>query len=114
MKYFLVLIIFFHAILHLGGFIIAYFDIDLFKGVLSISKPLGVLWLLAFGLFVKVSRDLLKRKKWLTITIVAVCLSQFLIIKDWQDTRYATALNIIILTMAILDSNRKRTYKPRT
>ncbi len=113
MKYFLALIIFFHAILHLGGFIIAYFETDLFKGVLNISKPLGLLWLLAFFLFVKVSRNLLKRKKWLYITIIAVGLSQFLIIKEWQETKFVTLLNLIILIVAILDANKKRAYKPR-
>lgn len=114
MKYFLALIIFFNAILHLGGFIIAYFETDLFKGVLNISKPLGLLWLLAFFLFVKVSRNLLKRKKWLYTTILAVGLSQFLIFKEWQETKFVTLLNLIILTVAILDANKKHSYKPRT
>lgn len=113
MKYFLALIIFFHALFHLGGFLIAYFETDLFKGVLNISKPLGVLWLLAFFLFVKVSRNLLKRKKWLYITIIAVCLSQFLIIKNWQDFKFVTLINLIFLTVAILDANKKRAYKPK-
>ncbi|AOW18208.1 hypothetical protein LPB03_12445 [Polaribacter vadi] len=113
MKYFYALLLIFHGLLHLIGFIKAFFTTEIFKGLLSISKPMGALWLLTFLLFLYASSALLNNKKWINLIIIAVCLSQYLIIMDWKDAKLGTILNIIVLTIAIIGYNRKRHFKAK-
>ena len=72
MKYFYALLLIFHGLLHLIGFIKAFFTTEIFKGLLSISKPMGALWLLTFLLFLYASSALLNNKKWINLIIIAV------------------------------------------
>ena len=72
---------------------------------------MGVFWFIAFILFIKVASNLLRKKHWLYMAIIAVFLSQYLIIMAWEDAKYATIINLIILVVAILDANKKQYYK---
>jgi len=113
MKYFYALLLIFHGFLHLIGFIKAFFSTEIFKDLLSISKPMGTLWLLTCLLFIYASSALLNNKKWITLIIIAVSISQYLIIMDWKDAKFGTILNIIVLTIAIIGYNRKRRFKTK-
>lgn len=113
MKYFYALLLIFHGFLHLIGFTKAFFSTEIFKELLSISKPMGVLWLLTFLSFIYASSALLNNKKWIHLIIIAVCLSQYLIIMDWKDAKFGTILNIIVLAVAIIGYNRKRYFKTK-
>ena len=113
MKYFYALLLIFHGFLHLIGFIKAFFSTGIFKDLLSISKPMGLLWLLTSLLFIYASSALLNNKKWISLIVIAVCLSQYLIIMNWKDAKFGTILNIIVFTIAIIGYNRKRRFKTK-
>lgn len=113
MKYFYGLLLIFHGFLHLIGFVKAFFSTEIFSELLSISKTMGVLWLLTFLLFTYASSEFLNNKKWIHLIIIAVCLSQYLIIMDWKDAKFGTILNIIVLAVAIIGYNIKRHFKAK-
>jgi len=69
----------------------------------EISKPLGVLWLTAFLLFLlSAILFFLKKEEWWIISIIAVIVSQILIITVWQDAKFGTIANILIAAVAVL------------
>ncbi len=69
----------------------------------EISKPVGMAWLLAALFFIFIFCMLLmKKESWWVYCIVAVILSQCLIISDWTDAKFGTIANIIILTACLL------------
>jgi hypothetical protein len=69
----------------------------------SISKPIGLLWLLAGLLFV-ISGLLYfsKREIWPMLALIAVVISQVLILMVWKDAKFGTIANIIIMAFAII------------
>lgn len=91
-----------HALLHLLGFVKA-FDLSVVNKILQpISKPLGLIWLLAFLCFILVTiLYLLKNNFWWSFGITAVVLSQILIIYFWKDAKFGTIDNIIVLLAAL-------------
>lgn len=113
MKYFYALLLIFHGLLHLIGFVKAFFPRGLFEELVNISKPMGALWLVAFLLFLYTSSALLNNKKSINLIIIAVSLSQYLIIMAWKDAKFGTILNIFILTVAIIGYNRKRQFNAK-
>lgn len=92
-----------HGIIHLFGFLKAFgiFQFDTIS--LSVSRTLGVLCLAAFFLFTLTAILFLRRHDYWWITgILAVLISQFLIISFWKDARFGTILNLVILTASII------------
>jgi hypothetical protein len=68
-----------------------------------ISKPYGIIWLAAFLLFTASAISFLsKYEYWWVIGMLAVLVSQFLIIVYWSDAKYGTIINVIILVATIL------------
>tara|TARA_R110000868_G_scaffold194178_2_gene439500 strand:- start:53 stop:1111 length:1059 start_codon:yes stop_codon:yes gene_type:complete len=68
-----------------------------------ISKPFGIIWLIAFILFLATLIFYLSGYAyWWIIGILAVLISQFLIIRYWQDAKLGTILNLIILASALI------------
>ncbi|MDP4189895.1 MAG: hypothetical protein Q8905_17750, partial [Bacteroidota bacterium] len=58
---------------------------------LFISRPAGILWLLAGGLFIlTIILFLSKVEWWWVIAIPAVILSQILIIAVWHEAKFGT------------------------
>jgi hypothetical protein len=110
MKNLFALFVMFYGILHLFGFIKAYFSIEMFREIIGVPKNLGKLWFLAFILFIIVAKALFNNKKWLLITVIAVSLSQYLIFMAWRDAKFGTIFNILILSVAIYDFTRKKLY----
>ena len=106
-------LVFLHGLLHLVGYIKAYFSPELFSDVVNISKPMGLLWLLAVLLFVHISSVLYKSKNkgWVYLGFATVCLSQFLIYSSWKDAKFGTFLNGLILLIVILEATDKLPYK---
>ena len=69
----------------------------------SISRPVGLLWLFTALLFlVACVIFLLKEEWWWMIGAPAILLSQVLIIICWQDAKYGTIVNIIILIVLVV------------
>ena len=103
MRIFIIIIIGIHGIIHLFGFLKA-FGLFEFNAISQpISKPVGVIWLLAFILF-SVTTFLLtiQSNYWWIIGFIAVLLSQFLIILYWKDAKFGTIFNLVILVSALI------------
>ena len=102
MKIIFAVIVFFHGIIHLLGFIkgLKLAEVDRLNG--EISKTAGIFWFTALILFfVSIALFLLKSDLWWMTGITAVVISQILIVLHWQDTKFGTIANIIILIVLV-------------
>ncbi|MDP2688094.1 MAG: hypothetical protein Q8O62_12785 [Aequorivita sp.] len=115
MKIVFVILLSIHGLLHLMGFLKAFGFAEIPQLSQSFSKPEGLLWLvvaLAF-LFVGVL-FLMKNNLWFWVAIAAVLFSQVLIVMNWQDAKFGTITNLIVLGIAIIaiaSWNFERQYK---
>jgi len=103
MKIAFLIIVLLHGIIHLLGFVKGFELREVKELTLPISKTLGVVWLTATVLFLTygVLHLLNSKYAWLT-GLVAVILSQVLIIIFWKDAKFGTIPNIIILAVSIV------------
>ena len=92
-----------HGIVHLFGFLKA-FGLSEFNAIVQPnSKYFGSLWLLAFILFsATLVLMLLNNRFWWLSGLLAVLLSQSLIINHWTDAKFGTLANIIILLAVLI------------
>ena len=85
------------------GFLKAYGLANFNQLTQFISKPLGLVWLLISFLFISIAvLILLKREWWPYVGLIAVLLSQILIIIYWKDAKFGTLANIIILMASLI------------
>lgn len=92
-----------HGLIHLMGFAKAFELASLEELSLPISKPWGILWGVAFVLFsVAGLFYLLRDSHWWLLGLVAVVLSQIIIFYFWQDAKFGTIANSIILVATII------------
>ena len=102
MKYVFGFILLFHGIIHLIGFVKAFRLAEIDQLTQSISKPIGVLWLVVSILFIiSALLFLFKKEWWFLFAIVSVVLSQILIMMYWTDAKFGTVVNLIILLVGI-------------
>lgn len=87
-----------HGLIHLMGFVKAYQLAEINQITHTIPKPIGLLWLISTLMFIITAAIfLLKKDWWWTIAVPALVLSQLLIILYWQDAKFGTIANAIIL-----------------
>ncbi len=99
---FLILVIV-HGLIHLLGFVKAFGLSEVKELTQTISKPYGVIWLLAFIFFVMAAiMFALNNSYWWLLGFIALVTSQILIISFWHDAKFGTILNVIILSIAII------------
>lgn len=97
------LLLLLHGAIHVLGFVKAFNIATLKELTLPISKSQGLLWLLTFILFCfTLVQYLMKGKYWWLIAIIAVIVSQVVIILFWNDAKFGTIPNIIILLVSIV------------
>ncbi len=102
MKFIFLAILIVHGLIHLTGFAKA-FGFGGRQIPKDISHTTGVFWLLAAMLFIIASLlFIFKNEYWLYPSLVAVLLSQLLIITVWEDAKYGTVANLLIAITAIL------------
>ena len=102
MKYIFVFLMIIHGIIHLMGFTNGFGISKLPALTKYISKPTGMLWLLAALLFITAATYfILKKENWSMFAFLAVLISQLLIIWYWNDAKMGTAANIIVLLVAV-------------
>ncbi len=101
-RYLLAFLLLAHGLIHLMGFFKAYKLAEIPQLNAPISKPVGMLWLAAAVLFV-LSGVLffLKKDAWWMPATAAVLLSQMLIFSAWQEARFGTAANLIIIVAIV-------------
>lgn len=93
-----------HSLIHLLGFLKAFNLANITQIAKTISKPIGLIWLSATIFFlITVILILLKNNYWLLISLISVIISQILIILFWQDAKFGTIANTIILLGIILN-----------
>ncbi|MDD2279797.1 MAG: hypothetical protein PHD06_08540 [Bacteroidales bacterium] len=104
MRIVLAILIGIHGIIHLFGFLRA-FGLSEFNAISQpIPKLLGMIWLLTFLLFVTALILMLSyHNYWWIIGILAVLLSQVLILIYWKDAKFGTILNLVILAYATVN-----------
>ncbi|NWF89671.1 MAG: hypothetical protein HXY50_09440 [Ignavibacteriaceae bacterium] len=102
MKWFFFSIVIIHAFIHALGFLKSFKLAEINQLTQQISKPMGILWLIALILFLAAAIQLMiDHNLWWLTGLAAVILSQFLIILFWQDAKFGTIANIIVLLSVI-------------
>ena len=103
MKYIFSALLFVHGLIHLMGFANAFGWMQHEGFTSEISPVSGIFWLLACVLFVAAGIAFLaKADWWYLIAMFAVLLSTFLIISAWNDAKFGTIANVIILAGAVI------------
>lgn len=101
MNIFISILFLLHAVLHLMGFVKSFYDDFLPKLSKSISKSEGILWLAcAILLFIADLYFLMDLTYWPALSIIGALLSQFLITMNWEDAKYGTVINLLILALS--------------
>ena len=97
------ILILLHGLIHFLGFIKGFGLAEVKELSLSISKPVGLIWLSTGILFLIYGFSWWTGYKlsWL-LAFIAVAVSQVLVILYWKDAKAATLPNIIILGVAIV------------
>jgi len=99
----ILLLVTIHGLIHVMGFAKAFHYAEMKQLTMAISKPVGMVWLLAALLFIiSAILFLLKKDAWVYVAIPAVIISQGVILLSWHDAKYGTIANIIILMAAII------------
>lgn len=102
LRYLIALIILMHGLIHFMGFAKAFGYGNITQITKEVPKTEGVFWLLTAFIFIIASiLFLLKKDTWIITSIIAVVISQILIILAWKDAKFGTIANIIILITAI-------------
>jgi hypothetical protein len=102
LKIFFLIVLFIHGMIHTLGFLKAYQLAEINQLTQNISKPMGILWLIGLILFLAAAIQFISNHDlWWITALAAVILSQVLIILFWQDGKFGTIANIIILLSVI-------------
>jgi len=103
MRFILILIIIIHGLIHLLGFIKAFNLAQVNQLNLNISKPFGLIWLLAAALFILTAIFyFLEKDWWWIIGSTAIIISQIIIIISWNDAKFGTIVNLILLIPLVI------------
>ncbi len=103
MKLVFLVIIILHGLIHTIGFFKAFRLAKISQLTQPIPKPIGIIWLLTFFLFIVVAVQVIANHDlWWIAALSGTTLSQILIISFWHDARFGTIPNVIILLIAIV------------
>ncbi|MGE0636936.1 MAG: hypothetical protein AB7P01_10890 [Bacteroidia bacterium] len=102
MRYVLGFIILIHGLIHFMGFAKAFGYGNITQISKNISKPVGAVWLLAALLFITAVILLFQKSDlWMWLALIAAVLSQALIITVWNDAKFGSIANFIILVVIV-------------
>ncbi len=103
MKFIFGIILVIHAIIHLLGFVKAFGFHEVPNLTLPISKPMGLLWLTATAFFIIYGILHFSNSKYAWLAgLIAVIVSQALVVMFWKDARFGTIANLIILLVSFV------------
>jgi hypothetical protein len=99
----LLILISIHGLLHLLGFVKAFRLARLDQMPHPISRINGIFWLVAACLVVTTALLFyFFVDGWWIVGLASVAVSEYVIIKDWEDAGLGSTLNILILLMSII------------
>ena len=102
LRYLVAFVILIHGLIHLIGFSKAMGYIHLRQFSIVITKPIGMLWLLAAVLFIATAFLFVQKNNgWWWMALPAVVLSQILVINYWSNAKYGTIANLLIILLAV-------------
>lgn len=102
MKAFLAILLLLHGAIHIIGFLKGFQLAKVSTLTATISKPMGIFWGITTMLFlVTLIGLLLKKEFWPYLAFVAIFFSQILLILYWQDAKYGTLANVLILLLTL-------------
>jgi hypothetical protein len=88
-----------HGLIHFMGFAKAFGFAELPQLRQRVSRPMGVLWLVA-GLLILVGAFLPWRAFWV-VGLLAVVASQAAIVSSWADAKFGTLINVVALAAVV-------------
>jgi len=95
-------IVILHGLIHFMGPAKAFGWADLPQLQLPISRGIGLLWGLAgLALLATAALHLLGARSWWTLALVAVVLSQGVVLASWSDAKVGTIPNLVIVAVVI-------------
>ncbi|MBK9069401.1 MAG: hypothetical protein IPL79_00095 [Myxococcales bacterium] len=98
-----------HGLIHLLGFAKAFGLAEVSQLTQPVGKALGAGWLVACGLLLAAALLVaLAKSNWWIAGVVAVVVSQALIVSSWQDAKFGTIANLIILVAVVLGYSAAR------
>ncbi len=102
LRIFFGLLLLLHGLIHFLGAAKAFQPESIPQITRSIPKPEGVLWILAGLLLLGALASLIFQKNWWpALAIVGVIISQFVVSLSWEDAKFGTLANLIILAVSI-------------
>ncbi len=97
------LVVIVHGLIHFMGYAKSIRPDSIAQLTLPISKPLGLLWLVAGLLFLGAGAlYLMRQESWWAPALFGLLLSQVLIFMVWRDARFGTVANAIVLVGVVL------------
>jgi hypothetical protein len=91
-----------HAVIHLMGFLRAFGFADFHQLTISISKPLGVAWLVAMIALLGAAAAVLAAPRWFWLVgALGILISQLAIVSSWGDAKFGTLLNLVALVAVV-------------
>jgi hypothetical protein len=110
-KFIFTFIVLIHGLIHFMGFAKAFNYAEISQLTQPISRPVGVGWGLAALLFIITAiLFVAKKDSWWIWAIPALLLSQTLIIISWEDAKFGTMANLIVLAAVIVGLGTARYY----
>ena len=102
MRIALSLLITLHAVIHIMGFAKAFGLVSLEPLRVPISRPMGLLWLVAAVLLIAAAAAILTLPRWFWLVgALGLVASQTAIIASWGDARFGTIANAVLLAIVI-------------
>lgn len=102
MRWLFIAIVLLHGLIHLMGFAKAFGYAELTPLATPISRPMGLLWLLAALLCFGTAAALFQWPRgWWILAGLAGIVSQIAIVSAWSDARFGTVANLILLAAAV-------------
>jgi hypothetical protein len=103
MRWIFVAFVALHGLVHFVGFAKAFGWAELPQLQVPISRAAGLLWGFAgLALLVTAALYLMGVRAWWAMALVAVALSQGVILGSWSDARVGTIANLLILAVAVI------------
>lgn len=104
MKVIFLILVLLHGLIHVLGFVKAFEFKEIKELTLPISKPIGIVWLITTILFLiyGILHYINSNQIWF-IGLIAIIVSQVLVIYFWKDAKFGTIPNLVILLVALMN-----------